>query len=203
MHDPDEFYQEALDGAFPALDELRSQGVIRSYGAGMNQSAMLADFVRHTDLDIVMLAGRYTLLDQSGLDDLLPACQERGVSVVAAGVFNSGVLALDRPPPDAAYDYQPAPPEVVDRANRIADVCESHGVPLPAAAAQFPLGHPSVATVCLGSRSASEVQRNAALFGTEIPASLWTDLAGAGLLGGAAPVPCPTAGRPGADAHAE
>jgi D-threo-aldose 1-dehydrogenase len=140
-----------------------------------------------------MLAGRYTLLDQSGLDDLLPACAERGVSVVAAGVFNSGVLALDRPLPDATYDYQPAPREVVDRANRIADVCESHGVPLPAAAAQFPLGHPSVATVCLGARSATQVRRNAALFGTDIPASLWTDLVDAGLIAPAAPSPCPPA----------
>jgi D-threo-aldose 1-dehydrogenase len=203
VHDPDDFYEEALDGAFPALEELRAQGVIRSYGAGMNQPQMLADFVRNTDLDVVMLAGRYTLLDQSGLDDLLPTCQERGVSVVAAGVFNSGVLALDRPLPDATYDYLPAPREVVDRANRIADVCESHGVPLPAAAAQFPLGHPSVATVCLGARSGTQVRRNAALFETDIPASLWTDLVGAGLIAAAVPSPCPPTGGASPAANAQ
>jgi D-threo-aldose 1-dehydrogenase len=189
VHDPDDYYREALDGAFPALEELRSQGVIRSYGAGMNQSEMLADFVRNTNLDVVMLAGRYTLLDQGGLDGLLPACQERGVSVVAAGVFNSGLLARSRPRPDATYDYLPAPPALIARANRIADVCESHGVPMPAAAAQFPLGHPSVATVCLGARSAEQAQRNAALFDVEIPASLWPDLISAGLLPDDTPAP--------------
>lgn len=188
VHDPDDHYREALDGAFPALEELRTQGVITSYGAGMNQSAMLAEFVRHTDLDVVMLAGRYTLLDQEALDDLLTVCQERQVSVVAAGVFNSGLLARDRPQDGATYDYLPAPAHLVARANRIADVCESHGVPLPAAAAQFPLHHPAVATVCLGARSAAQVKRNAALFETDIPGSLWSDLVSAGLLRDAAPM---------------
>ena len=101
VHDPDEHYREALDGAFPALEELRSQGVITSYGAGMNQSAMLTDFVEHTDLDVIMVAGRYSLLEQPALLDLLPAAAARGVSIVAAGVFNSGLLATDRPAADA------------------------------------------------------------------------------------------------------
>ena len=197
VHDPDDHYREALEGAFPALEELRSQRVIRSYGAGMNQSAMLADFVRNTDLDVVMLAGRYTLLDQDGLGDLLPACQERHVSVVAAGVFNSGLLARDRPRAGATYDYLPASAQLVERANRIADICQSHGVPLPAAAAQFPLGHPAVATACLGARSAAQVRRNAALFETGIPASLWADLISAGLLPETVPAPhSPAAGVP-------
>jgi D-threo-aldose 1-dehydrogenase len=189
VHDPDDYYREALDGAFPALEELRSQGVIRSYGAGMNQAEMLTEFVRRTDLDVVMLAGRYSLLDQRGLDALFPACEEGGVSVVAAGVFNSGLLARDRPRPGATYDYAEAPPELVDRAGRIAKVCESHGVSLPAVAAQFPLGHPSVATVCLGARSPAQVRRNAGLFDVDIPPALWSDLIGEGLLSGGVPVP--------------
>lgn len=187
VHDPDEYYREALDGAFPALEELRSQGVVRSYGAGMNRWRMLSAFVRNTDLDVVLLAGRYTLLDQGALARLLPVCQERDVSVIAAGVFNSGVLAVDRPGPDATYDYRRAAPELVARANRIADVCESHGVALPAAAAQFPLRHASVATACLGATTAEQVRRNAALFGVEIPESLWADLADAGLVDVSAP----------------
>jgi D-threo-aldose 1-dehydrogenase len=189
VHDPDDHEQPALDGAFPALEELRSQRVITSYGAGMNQSAMLARFAERTELDVVMLAGRYTLLDQSALDDLLPAALARDVSVVAAGVFNSGILATDRPPPTATYDYRPAPPQIRERATKIAAVCERHGVPLPAAAAQFPLGHPAVATVCLGARSAAQVERNAALFAAEIPSSVWDGLKGEGLLRADAPTP--------------
>ena len=189
VHDPDEHYREALDGAFPALEELRSQGVIRSYGAGMNQAEMLADFVRETDLDVVMLAGRYTLLEQGALDDLLPACEQRDVSVIAAGVFNSGLLARERPREGATYNYAPAPPELVGRANRIADVLARHGTTLPVAAAQFALAHPVVATVCLGARSAAQVERNAALFEEPVPDAAWSELVTEGLLRAEAPVP--------------
>jgi D-threo-aldose 1-dehydrogenase len=182
VHDPDDYYREALDGAFPALEELRSQGVIASYGAGMNQAEMLADFVRETDLDVVMLAGRYTLLEQGALDDLLPECQARGVSVIAAGVFNSGLLARERPRAGATYNYAPAPAELLARVHRIADVLERHGTSLPVAAAQFPLAHPVVATVCLGARSAAQVRRNAALFETPVPAAAWDALVSEGLL---------------------
>ena len=108
----------------------------------MNQAAMLADFVRHTDVDILMLAGRYTLLEQGALDELLPLCLEHGVGVVAAGVFNSGVLARDDPPDDAKYDYGEARRESVDRARRIAEICRRHGVSLPAAAIAFPAAPP-------------------------------------------------------------
>jgi D-threo-aldose 1-dehydrogenase len=189
VHDPDAHYREALEGAFPALEELRSQGVITSYGAGMNQAEMLADFVRETDLDVVMLAGRYTLLEQGALDDLLPACEQRDVSVIAAGVFNSGLLARERPREGATYDYAPAPPELVGRVHRVADVLARHGTTLPAAAAQFALAHPAVATVCLGARSAAQVERNAALFGEPVPAAAWSELAAEGLLRADAPVP--------------
>jgi D-threo-aldose 1-dehydrogenase len=189
VHDPDEHYEEALEGAFPALEELRSQGVITSYGAGMNQSEMLADFVRETDLDVIMLAGRYTLLEQGALDDLLPACLERGVSVIAAGVFNSGLLARDRPHSGVTYNYEPAPREVIARVNRIADVLERHGTSLPVAAAQFAFAHPAVATVCLGARSAAQVERNAALFDEPVPDAAWGELVSEGLLRPGAPVP--------------
>src|SRR4051794_12215774 len=190
VHDPDEYYREALEGAFPALEELRSQGVIASYGAGMNQSEMLADFVRETDLDVVMLAGRYTLLEQGALDDLLPECERRNVSVIAAGVFNSGLLARERPRAGVTYNYEPAPPEILARTNRLADVLERHGSTLPVAAAQFPLAHPAVATVCLGARSADQVARNAALFDTPVPDAAWQELVAEGLLRPDAPVPC-------------
>jgi D-threo-aldose 1-dehydrogenase len=189
VHDPDDYYSEAIDGAFPALEELRSQGVIASYGAGMNQAEMLADFVRETDLDVVMLAGRYTLLEQGALDDLLPECQARGASVIAAGVFNSGLLARDRPRPGVTYNYAPAPPRLVERVHRIADVLERHGTSLPVAAAQFPLAHPVVATVCLGARSAAQVRRNAALFDDPVPSAAWEELVSEGLLRPDAPVP--------------
>ncbi|WP_291048415.1 aldo/keto reductase [Herbiconiux sp.] len=182
VHDPDDFESEALEGAFPALEELRSQGVITSYGAGMNQSEMLSRFVRETDLDIVMCAGRYSLLEQGALADLLPEAERRGVSVVAAAVFNSGLLARARPAATATYNYAPAPAALLERANRIADVCESFGVTLPAAALQYPLRHPAVPTVCVGARDAAQMARNAALFDTPVPESLWAALQDAGLL---------------------
>ena len=191
VHDPDEHYREAMDGAFPALEELRAAGVIRSYGAGMNQSAMLADFVRNTDLDVVMVAGCYSLLDQPALDDLLPMSVERNVSVIAAGVFNSGILASNRATESSHYHYRQAPPEIVARVNRIAEICEAHGVSLPVVAAQFALGHPAIATVCLGARSRAQVERNASLFQTPVPADLWRELASEGYLAAAAPVPLP------------
>jgi D-threo-aldose 1-dehydrogenase len=176
VHDPDEYYAEALDGALPALSELRDQGVIGGFGAGMNQWEMLAKFVEHSDPDVLMLAGRYTLLDQSGLP-LLETCARRDISVVAAGVFNSGILARDRPPADAHYNYVRADPALIERANRIADVCERHGATLPRAAVQFVLRHPAVATVCLGAKSPAQVTRNAALFDAPVPDAVWEELA--------------------------
>ena len=189
VHDPDDYFAEVMDGAFPALDELRGAGVISSYGAGMNQTAMLTRFVNEADVDVVMCAGRYTLLEQGALDDLLPAAESRNVSVVAAAVFNSGLLARDRPSADATYNYGPAPAALLEQVNAIADVCEAHGVSLPAAAIQFALGHPAVATVCTGARSADQVVRNAELFKVPIPAELWSALAAAGLLQPGTPTP--------------
>lgn len=189
LHDPDNHREQAIGQAFPALHELRDEGMVGAIGAGMNQWQMLADFVRRADLDVVMLAGRYTLLEQSALDTLLPLCLSLGVSVLAAGVFNSGLLALPRPAADAPYDYRTAPPPLLERAARIAAVCERHGVTLPQAALAFPAAHPAVASVVVGARSVAEVTRNVALFGRTVPAALWADLVAEGLLRPDAPTP--------------
>ncbi|MDX3638558.1 aldo/keto reductase [Streptomyces sp. MB09-02B] len=182
LHDPDDHWRQAADEAMPALADLRDQGVVGAIGAGMNQSAMLARFLRETAADVVMLAGRYSLLDQSALDDVLPAALEHGKSVVAVGVFNSGLLSRDRPAEGMKYDYQDAPPELVARALAIAEVCESHGVSLPAAAMAFPLTHPSVVNVTLGMRSPEQVARNVELHRRRVPDGLWEDLRTRGLI---------------------
>ncbi len=187
IHDPDDHYEEALTGAYRALDRLRSEGSIGAVGAGMNQAAMLARFAREGRFDCFLLAGRYTLLDQSGLDELLPLCQAEGISIIAGGVFNSGVLA--GPAPGARYNYVPAPPEIVERARRIASVCERHGVPLTAAAVRFPLGHPAVASVLVGCRSPEEVKENVEMFSHPIPADVWQELKHERLLSEEVPVP--------------
>ncbi len=182
LHDPDDHWRQAADEALPALAELRDQGVIGAIGAGMNQSAMLARFLRETAADVVMLAGRYTLLDQSALDDVLPAAQELGKSVVAVGVFNSGLLADDRPAEGMKYDYQEAPQALVTRARAIAEVCSAHGTTLPAAAIAFPNSHPTIINVTLGMRTAEQVGRNVELHRQHIPESLWDDLRARGLI---------------------
>ena len=189
LHDPDDHRDDAFLRAYPALEELRSQGLVKAIGAGMNQSAMLADFARHTDVDVLMLAGRYTLLEQSALDDLLPVCADRGVAVVAAGVFNSGLLAQPMPSPTARYEYREAPGELVDRATRIAAACKRHGTTLPAAALAFPLAHPAVVSVCIGAHLPEQVVRNTALGRAAVPGALWVELKEEGLLRRDAPVP--------------
>jgi D-threo-aldose 1-dehydrogenase len=187
LHDAEHHFETALRDGYPALAELRARGVVGAIGAGMYHTAMLTRLVRETDIDVVMLAGRYTLLDHSALDDLLPACAERCVSVLAASVFNSGLLATPRPAAGAHFDYEPAAPELVRRAHRIADVCEAHGVTLPQAAMAFPLRHPVVAGIVVGMRSADETRRNVELLGTAVPAQVWADLRGEGLLDERAP----------------
>ena len=189
LHDPDDHWPEVLAAGYPALEELRAEGVVGAIGAGMNQAPMLAGLVRETDVDLVMLAGRYTLLEQEALDDLLPLCAERRVGIVAAGVFNSGLLAQVRPPVGARHDYESAPPELVERASAIAQVCERHGTTLPAAALAFPLAHPAVVSVCVGARSAEQVRRNAALYRQAIRSDLWSELKAEGFLRQDAPVP--------------
>ncbi|MDH2427707.1 aldo/keto reductase [Sphaerisporangium sp. TRM90804] len=174
IHDPDDHWEQAVGEAYPALAELRDQGVVKAIGVGMNQWRMLAAFVQATDVDAVLLAGRYTLLDRSGAAQLLPLCLDRGVAVLAAGVFNSGLLATH----DAAgtYDYGPAPRPAVELARRYAAICERYGVTLPQAALHFPLRHPAVTSVLVGARSAEEVRRNAALAAAPVPVELWEAL---------------------------
>jgi D-threo-aldose 1-dehydrogenase len=189
VHDPDDHEREAAEQAFPALAELRDQGVVRAIGAGMNQAEMLTRFVRDLDLDLdlVLVAGRYSLLDQRALDELLPACAARGTAVVVGGVFNSGLLADPRP--GATFDYAPAAPELVDRAVRLAEVCARHGTPLRAAALAFPFGHPAVTSVLVGARSAAEVEDAVAGFRRPVPDALWADLVASGLLPEHVPTP--------------
>jgi D-threo-aldose 1-dehydrogenase len=180
LHDPDEHFDQAVREALPALAELREQGRIDVVSAGMNQSRMLADLVRTGELDAVLLAGRFTLLDQSGAADLLPLCADRGVSVIAAGVFNSGLLADPRP--GASFDYAPAEPRLVARALALRAVCERHRVPLRAAAIQFPLTHPAVTCVLVGARTPTEVGDAVRMSAVSIPGTLWADLRSEGLI---------------------
>ncbi|MFC4533169.1 aldo/keto reductase [Sphaerisporangium dianthi] len=171
IHDPDDHWEQAAGEAYPALAELRDQGVIGAIGAGMNQAEMLTRFVRETDVDAVLVAGRYTLLDRSAAVELLPACERRGVAAIAGGVFNSGVLAGG-----TTYDYDAAPPEVLTRARELERVCAKYGVPLPAAALRFPQRHPAVTTVLIGARSAAEVREDLELAAAAVPGELWEEL---------------------------
>jgi D-threo-aldose 1-dehydrogenase len=174
LHDPDDHEDEVYATAYPALAALRDEGVLGAIGAGMNQTAMLTRFVERLDLDVVLCAGRYTLLDRSAERDLLPACVRRGVSVVIGGVYNSGLLADPRP--GSRFDYAPAAGPVLDRARELRDACAGYGVPLRAAALRFPLRHPAVASVLVGCRTPDEVDDNVEMFARDIPDSLWTDL---------------------------
>ena len=174
IHDPDNHHDEAISGAYRALDRLRSDGSIGAVGAGMNQVEMLVRFAREADFDCFLVAGRYTLLDRTGARELLPLCIERGIGIIAGGVFNSGILA--NPRPGGTFNYAAAPPDVVARAQRLADTCERYGVELKAAALQFPLRHPAVATVLTGCRSAAEVDENVRLFQAPVPEELWKEL---------------------------
>lgn len=175
-------------GGFRALERLRSTGAIKAVGLGVNEGPVILDAMAEFDIDCALLAGRYTLLEQSTLDDLLPACEARGVSILLGGAFNSGILARGVEG-DLKFNYGAAPPEVIDRVARLEAVCRAHGVPLAAAALQFPYAHPAVATVLTGARSADELRENVASFGQPIPANLWSALRDEGLLDARAPAP--------------
>jgi D-threo-aldose 1-dehydrogenase len=182
IHDPDDHAREAIEAAAPALSQLRSEGVIRGYGAGMNQAPMLARFVRETDVDVVMVAGRFTLLDQTAGEDLLPVALERGVGVINAGIFNSGLLSRPRPRPGARYDYGPVPGEVFERSTRIARVCEQFGIDLPTAAVAFASRHPAVASVVVGLRTPAHVRDLVTRWERPVPEGLWAALSEQGLV---------------------
>jgi aryl-alcohol dehydrogenase-like predicted oxidoreductase len=182
IHDPDDHPREAIEEAAAALSRLRSEGVIGAYGAGMTQAAMLARFVREADVDVVMVAGRYTLLDQSAGQDLLPVALDRGVGVINAGIYNSGLLSRPTPTPGARYDYGSGSTEVVERATRIAAVCSRFGVDLPTAATAFAHRHPAVVSVVVGLRTPSQVHDLLARWPEPVPDALWTALEEEGLL---------------------
>ncbi|MFI6154795.1 aldo/keto reductase [Kitasatospora sp. NPDC051170] len=187
LHDPDDHARPALEKAYPELERLRAEGVVGAIGIGMNQAELPARFVRETDIDVVLLAGRYSLLDQRGLTELLPLADRHGVGVVVGGVFNSGLLADPRP--GATFDYATAPEELLSRALELKDLCGRHGVPLRAAALRFPFGHPAVASVLVGTRSAAEVRDAAAMLRHHVPDALWADLKEQGLIPADAPTP--------------
>jgi D-threo-aldose 1-dehydrogenase len=176
IHDPDDHADEAIRHAAPALSALRSEGTIRSYGAGMNQSALLTRFVRETDADVVMVAGRYNLLDQTAARDLLPEALRRGVGVINAGVFSSGLLALAWPRPDATYDYRPASTALVERAQHLARICQRFGVDLPTVALAFAADHPSISSVVVGLRSPEEVADAVRRRAQRVPEGIWAAL---------------------------
>ncbi|AOR30487.1 aldo/keto reductase [Streptomyces fodineus] len=180
LHDPDDHAEQAFREGYPALEKLRAEGVVGAIGAGMNQAAMLTRFVRDTDVDAVLCAGRYTLLDQSAGTELLPTAAERGVPVVLGGVFNSGLLA--DPTPESTYNYSRTTQELLVRALRMKAVAERHGITLRAAALAFASAHPAVASVLPGPRSAAEVHDCADQFASEVPPEFWQELRESGLL---------------------
>jgi D-threo-aldose 1-dehydrogenase len=174
VHDPDDHVDEALAGAVPELIRMRDEGVVKAVGVGMNQWQAPLRFVTESDLDVVMVAGRWTLLDRSAAP-LLAACAERGVSVLAAAPFNSGLLARPEPVPDSHFDYAPPDPRLLDAARRLAALARAHGATLPQVALQFPLRHPCVASVVTGLGHAEHVASAAAGLQAPVPDEFWDE----------------------------
>lgn len=190
-HGPGAFetrFREAMDGAYRALDRLRGEGVVKAIGVGINEADVCARFAEAGDFDTVLMAGRYSLLEQGGAERFLPLALRKGIGVILGGVYNSGILATG-PVPGARYNYRPAPPEILERVRRIETVCRAHGVALADAALRFPMGHPAVASIVLGAISADEVARNVASLARPVPAGLWSDLKTEGLLAPDVPTP--------------
>src|SRR5829696_8433623 len=181
-------FREAMEGAYRALSELRDQGVIKGIGVGINEAQTCARFARAGDFDCVLLAGRYSLLDQSALDGFFGTAEEKGIAVLLGGVFNSGILATG-PFPGARYDYKSASPEILECVRRIDEICRGHGIALADAALQFPLAHPIIASVVIGAVTPAEIARNIESLSRPVPVSLWADLKSAGVLRPDAPTP--------------
>ena len=180
--------EEFMAGGYRAMVELREQGAVRAIGAGINETAACQDLAERGDFDCFLLAGRYTLLEQAPLDEFLPLCERRNIALIIGGAYNTGILATGAVE-GAYFQYAPAPPEIMERVRRIEAVCARHGVRLPTAALQFPLGHPAVATVIPGTRSPEEVAQNVEIFAPRIPADFWAELKHEGLLRPDAPTP--------------
>jgi len=188
IHDPDNHYDAAIKGAYPALDQLRREGRIAAVGAGMNQAEIPARFAREGNFDCFLLAGRYSLIDHTGLKELLPLCVEKRISIIIGGPYNSGILATGAKP-GAKFNYADAPPEIMEKVRKVEEVCARHQVPMKAAALQFPLAHPAVASVIPGARSVAELEENFRLVSHPIPGEFWAELRSKGLLPEKAPVP--------------
>jgi D-threo-aldose 1-dehydrogenase len=185
-------FREAMEGAVPALARLKAEGAISGFGLGVNDWRVCVDALAYADLDVLLVAGRYTLLDQSASIELLPLCARRRTRVIIGGPFNSGILATGSRPPGGEvpyFDYAQAPPGILARVSAIETICASHKVPLKAAALQYPRTHPAVACVVAGARSIAEFNENLALAAHPIPASLWSDLRAQGLVAAEAPLP--------------
>ena len=185
----DERYKEAMEGCYPALEKLRSEGVIKAIGVGLNETERSLRFVRDTDIDCILLAGRYTLLEQEPLDELLPACMKQNISIVLGAPFNSGVLATGLAD-DAKYDYGNVPNHIGAKVQQLQLVCQRHSVDLIAAALQFPLAHPTVVSVIPGAMNIAEQQANMSAMKDEISCNFWQDLKDSNLIREDAPVPC-------------
>jgi len=184
IHDPDEHWETAIGEAYPAIHELRSQGVVKAIGAGMNQWEMLQRFAEEGEFDCFLLAGRYTLIDHTSLASFLPLCERKGISIIVGGPYNSGILAGG-----TTFNYVPAPPELLAKVAKARSVCDRHRVDLKAAALQFPFGHATVANVIPGARDPKEFEENLRLISVPIPSALWDDLRSEGILPEEAPVP--------------
>jgi D-threo-aldose 1-dehydrogenase len=187
------FLQLTDGGGFRALEELRAGGAIRAFGLGVNETAICLEAMRETRLDVILLAGRYTLLEQGALDALLPECARRGTSIVVGGPYNSGILATGTRHGGAMhYNYRSAPETIIERVRRIEACCDYHGVPLSAAALQFPLAHQQVASIIPGLGSPRHIEQTLALYRARIPDDFWKDLKAEGLVRSDAPVPTRT-----------
>jgi len=184
----DQRFKEAMEGAYRALDKLRSEKTVCAIGFGINEADTCVRFARAGDFDVAMMAGRYSLLIQSGLAEFLPLALEKKMGVMLAGVFNSGILATGAVP-GAHFEYAPAPPEIMDRVRKIEAICAAQGTSIRRAALQFSMAHPAVLAVVLGAVRPEETQANAADAANKVPAGLWSDLKSAGLLDPAAPTP--------------
>lgn len=184
----DQRLNELMAGGYRALVSLRDQGVIKAFGAGVNEWQAAEWLAEHGDFDLFLLAGRYTLLEQEALTSFLPLCEKRGIGIVLGGPFNSGILATG-PKPGAMFNYEEAPPAILERVARIEAVCARHGVTLIEAALQFPFHHPAVVSVIPGGQSVEQVENNRRMLDAQIPAALWADLKREGLLREDAPTP--------------
>jgi D-threo-aldose 1-dehydrogenase len=183
-----ELFHQAIVSAFPALESLREQQVVKAIGFGINETDLMIEAIKSTDVDVCLLAGRYTLLEQEPLDELFPICEQQGVGIVLGGVYNSGVLATG-PISGARFNYAPADANILARARQLQDVCRRHNVPLAAVALQFAYAHPVVVSACIGARDEKQQTRNAELFESSVPGELWDDLRAANLIRSDAPIP--------------